>query len=286
MYELILNFLIKHNFQYLNKIVFNFSKFFLKERIVLNFLEYKFFAYPQKKQLSRWMLRNLKIWDKENIEIILSQIKNKKTIFIDIGSNYGAYSIPVAKLNNKIDVYCFDPSEKALNQLKDNIKLNNIKNIKYFKIGIGEKKKFEFFDDEIQNYKNSGSYEVNHNNLGKKILINSIDNLILNGDIIPKKHIIIKMDIEGYEFLALQGLMQTIKKYDIFILFEFSNKLILNHGNLLISFKEFLKQNNLKIYDLKFNEIKIEELFNKIKFISKDHEVLGNFIISKNKKLS
>ena len=236
MYEAILNFLIRNNFQYLNKILFNVSKFFLNKRIILDFMKFKFYAYPQKKELSRWMIRHLKIWEKEHVEIILNQIKNDNTIFIDIGSNYGAYSIPVAKLKNKTNVYCFDPSEKALNQLKDNIRLNDIKNIKYFKLGVGEKEKTVYFDDEIKNYKNSGSYEINNNNLGKKILINSIDNLIEDREIIPKKNIIIKMDIEGYEYLALQGLIKTIKNYDVFIFFEFSNKIILNYDYLFILF--------------------------------------------------
>jgi FkbM family methyltransferase len=282
MYETILNFLIRNNFQSLNKILFHSFKFFLKKRIVLNFLKYKFYAYPQKKELSRWMIRNLKIWDKNSVEIILNQIKNDNAIFIDIGSNYGAYSIPVAKLKNRINVYCFDPSEKALNQLKDNIELNDIKNIKYFKVGVGEKKKTVFFNDEIKNYKNSGSYEINNKVSGKKILINSIDNLIENNEIIPKKNIIIKMDVEGYEFLVLQGLIKTIKKYDVFIFFEFSIKIIANHDNLLISFTKFLKQNNLKIFNSEFYEVKIEDLFDKIKHLPKRYEVLDNYIISKN----
>ena len=131
MYEAILNFLIRNNFQSLNKILFKVFKFFLKKKIVLNFLKYKFYAYPQKKEMSRWMIKHLKIWDESDIEIIANQIKNDNAIFIDIGCNYGAYSIPIAKLKSNINVYCFDPSEKVLNQLKDNIKLNDIKNIKY-----------------------------------------------------------------------------------------------------------------------------------------------------------
>ena len=282
MYETILNFLIRNNFQDLNKILFKVFKFFLKKKIVLNFLRYKFYAYPQKKELSRWMIKNLKIWDESSVEMIINQIKNDNTTFIDIGSNYGAYSIPIAKLKNKINVYCFDPSEKALNQLKDNIVLNDIKNIKYFNVGVGEKNKTAFFNDEIKNYNNSGSYEISNKYSGKKILINSIDNLIDDGKIIPKKKIVIKMDIEGYEFLALQGLIKTIKKYDIFIFFEFSKKLVLNHDNLLISFTKFLKENNLKIFNSEFYEVNIEDLFDKIKYLPKGHEVVGNYIITKN----
>ena len=282
MYETLLNFLIRNNLQDLNKLFFKVFKFFLKKKIVLNFLKYKFYAYPQKKELSRWMIKNLTMWDKDSIEMIINQIKNDNTIFIDIGCNYGAYSIPIAKLKNKINVYCFDPSEKALNQLKDNIVLNDIKNIKYFNIGVGEKNKTAFFNDEIKNYNNSGSYEVSNKYSGKKILINSIDNLINDGEIIPKKKIIIKMDIEGYEFLALQGLIKTIKKYDTFIFFEFSIKIVLNHDNLLILFTKFLEENNLKIFNLEFYEVKIEDLFYKIKYLPKGHEVVGNYIITKN----
>ena len=90
------------------------------------------------------------------------------------------------------------------------------------------------------------------------------------------------MDIEGYEFLAIQGLKQTISKYNVFIFFEFSKKLILNHDNLQILLKKFLEQNNLKLFNLKFDQIKIEELFDEIKYIPKGHEVLGNYVISKN----
>ena len=282
MYEIISNFLIRNNFLYLNKIIFKLFKFFLKKRIVLNFLKYKFYAYPQKKEISRWMIKNLEIWDKDSVEMIINQIKNDNTIFIDIGCNYGAYSIPIAKLKNKINVYCFDPSKKALNQLKDNILLNDIKNIKHFNLGVGEKHKTAFFNDDIKNYDNSGLYEISNKYSGKKILINSIDNLIDDGEIIPKKKIIIKMDVEGYEFLVLQGMKKTIKKYDVFIFFEFSIKMVLNHDNLLISFTKFLKENNLKIFNSEFNEIKLEDLFDKIKFLPKGHEVVGNYIISKN----
>ena len=71
MYEIILNFLIRNNFLYLNKIIFKLFKFFLKKRIVLNFLKYKFYAYPQKKEISRWMIKNLEIWDKDSVEMII-----------------------------------------------------------------------------------------------------------------------------------------------------------------------------------------------------------------------
>ena len=80
----------------------------------------------------------------------------------------------------------------------------------------------------------------------------------------------------------LQGLIKTIKKYDVFIFFEFSTKIVLNHYDLLSLFTKFLKENNLKIYNSEFYEVKIEDLFDKVKHLPKGHEVVGNYIISKN----
>ena len=281
LFEYIANTSIKYNSRLLYKIFFIIFKFFLKKKIILKFPECKFFAYPQKKDLSRWMIRNLKIWDEKMIKIIIQNIKINKSIFIDIGCNYGAYSIPISKIDSSLNVFCFDPSKKSLKRLVDNINLNNLKNIKYFELGIGELKKSVFFDDDLINYKNSGSYQINNKNIGYKINIDSIDNLIERNEIQPQENIFVKMDVEGYEFFALKGLVNTIANYNIMIFFEFSKKIFENHKFLKEEFIEFIKINNLKIYNIDFIEQKPEELFLNIKNLEKNHDVLGNFILCK-----
>ena len=282
-FELIANISIKYNLRFSYKIFYILFKFFLKKKIILNFKNYKFYAYPEKKDLSRWMIRNLKIWDKKNIYLIKNKIYKKEAIFLDIGCNYGAYSIPIAKYNEKINIYCFDPSKKSVDKLIENIKLNQIKNIKFFQIGIGEKVKKVNFDDNLTNYKNSGSYQVINSNAGTKIDINSIDNLILDGIITPKENIFIKIDIEGYEFFALQGLTKTIKDFHVMIFFEFSRNILKNHENFKFKFKEFIKTNNLIITNNEFEEQDLDEMFIKLNKLSSDHEVLDNFILIKKK---
>ena len=281
LFEYVANASIKYDLRLLYKIFFIIFKFFLRKKIILKFSECKFFAYPQKKELSRWMIRNLKIWEEKMINIIIKNIKKNDSIFIDIGCNYGAYSIPVSKTNSNLNVYCFDPSKKSLKRLVENINLNNLKNIKYFELGIGEVRKSVFFDDDLINYKNSGSYQINNKNIGYKINIDSIDNLIERNEIQPRENIFIKMDIEGYEFFALKGLVNTITKYNVMIFFEFSKKIFENHKFLKKEFIEFININNLKIYDIDFIELKPEELFLNIKNIKKNHDVLGNFILYK-----
>jgi len=111
--------------------------------------------------------------------------------------------------------------------------------------------------------------------------VESIDNLIKKKFIKPKENIFIKIDIEGYEFYALQGLIKTINNYNVTILFEFSKKILQNHSNLEKELFKFLNDNNLRIYNLKFIEQKVKDLFLEINKLNKEHEVLGNFILCK-----
>ena len=278
-YQYIANVCIKYDLKIFYYLIYKIFKFFLNKKIILNFRKYKFAAYPQKKELSRWMIRNLKIWDNSLIELITKNINQKNSIFIDVGCNYGAYSIPLSKIKNIADIYCFDPSKKSLDRLIENIELNKIKKIKYFNLGIGEKNKTVFFDDNIKNYKNSGSFEINQSQIGYKIKVNSIDNLIEKRIINAKKKIFIKIDIEGYDFFALKGLVKTIRKYNVFIVFEFSKKILKHHKNLETDMINFIKDNNLIIYNTQFIEQKLKKLFVNIKKLEENHEVLDNFIL-------
>ena len=284
-YQYIANVCIKYDLKIFYYLIYKIFKFFLNKKIILNFRKYKFAAYPQKKELSRWMIRNLKIWDNSLIELITKNINQKNSIFIDVGCNYGAYSIPLSKIKNIVDIYCFDTSKRSLDRLIENIELNKIKKIRYFNLGIGEKNKIVFFDDNIKNYKNSGSFEINQSQIGYKIKVNSIDNLIEKRIINAKKNIFIKIDIEGYDFFALKGLVKTIRKYNVFIVFEFSKKILKHYKNLETDMINFIKDNNLIIYNTQFIEQKLKKLFVNIKKLKKNHEVLDNFILVNKKNI-
>ena len=55
---------------------FSLFKFFVKSKLILPFKNYKFYSSFSKKDLSRWMLKNLAEWDKESVEKISYFIKN------------------------------------------------------------------------------------------------------------------------------------------------------------------------------------------------------------------
>ena len=251
-----------------------------KSNLILPFRNYKFYASTQKKDLSRWMVKNLAEWDKKNIQIILRLIKKYKSTFIDCGCNFGAYSIPVAKKFKNDIIYSIDASDIAIKDLKKNIDLNKIKNIKYFNIGIGEKNITKYFDDNLDRFSNSGSYRFVNNKTKKKIKLFKLDYLFDKKLIKLKKNIVIKIDIEGYDFLALKGMKKIFKKFNVIIFFEFSKILIKNSKNFDKEFVRFIERNKLDLYDLNFKRKNANELINLLKKIDNNKETIGDFIIS------
>ena len=264
---------------------FSIFKFLTKSKFILNFENYKFYASFDKKSLSRWMLKSLKPWDNENVEKVVFFIKKYNGSFVDCGCNFGAYSIPIAKKFKDQNIYAFDASKKAIHNLKQNIDLNKIKNINYFNIGIGDKNIEAYFNEDIDNLKNDGSFRFTQNNNNEKIKIYKLDDIFKNEKISLKENIIIKLDLEGFDFLALKGLSETIQKSKVIIFIEISKMLLENSENFSNEFSLFIKNNSLNIYDLSLKNKHVNEIIMSLNVSDKNRETIGDYIISNHKLL-
>ena len=264
---------------------FSIFKFLTKSKFILSFKDYKFYASFDKKSLSRWMLKNLKAWDSENVEKIIFFLKKYNGSFIDCGCNFGAYSIPIAKEFEDQNVYAFDASKKAIHKLKQNIDLNKITNISYFNIGIGDKNTEAYFNEDISDLKNDGSFRFTQNENNEKIKIYKLDDVFENDKISIKENIVIKLDLEGFDFLALKGLTKTINKSKVIIFIEISKMLLENSKNFSNEFELFIKNNKLNIYDLNLKNKNVNEVIKSINAIDINNETIGDYIISNHKLL-
>jgi FkbM family methyltransferase len=174
----------------------------------------------------------------------------KNDICIDAGANQGIYSIPFGKIvGPKGKVIAIEPMKYAQKILKSNSQINNLKNIKIFNGVVSNKKKKEILDLS----KGVGSASITRNFGQKKILkVNSetIDNLVKNYRV--KKVNFIKMDIEGCEFLALQGAKKTIQKYKPIICLECDVKSFKKINNFLkkFSYKAYLFDNGGALFKI------------------------------------
>ena len=128
---------------------------------------------------------------------------------LDIGANIGTHSIICSKYFKH--VYSFEPQKDVFNILKQNIDINHCNNVIPYNIGLSnEKTQFKMKCYDHQKSTNIGALNIVENNEEgcEKIQVVPLDLLEINNIAL------IKIDVEGHEYNALIGGMNTIKKID------------------------------------------------------------------------
>jgi FkbM family methyltransferase len=123
-------------------------------------------------------------------------------LFLDIGANIGNHCLQFKSNFPNIEILAFEPNLENYLLLKQNTKSYN--DIKCFNIGIGSQTSIVNFGDWALG--NSGTFKVTtQGNIVNLVL--KLDNIILD-----KPVSFIKMDIEGHEYSAIEGMVNLIKK--------------------------------------------------------------------------
>ena len=263
---------------YFYKIFYLIFKKIITSPILINFGTFKMFAYNNNKDLSKFMLKNLIVWDGFQVERINNIFKNKKSLFIDCGCSFGSYSVPIAKLNSTVSkVIAIDASSLAIRRLKENVLLNDINNIEIYNLGIGKEEGYANFNEDLNLLPNSGSFRFDSS--GKKLRVTTLDIILEQQSPDSFEVIFVKMDLEGYEFDGLLGFKKNIVKYKPIILFEFSRMLLQNTTFSENAFNLFLKETSYEIKDCDNNIYSIEQLVKEMNGKNEKYEVLADFLL-------
>ncbi len=141
----------------------------------------------------------------------LKKVIKKDDIIIDIGANIGYYVLLEAKLASKGKIYAIEPIPKNNDLLKRNIKLNNYKNVFVFKCALGNKQGKGTMN--ICNKSNWSSFTKNPNvKIIKEINvpITTLDRFVEKN--LHKPPTLVRMDVEGYEYQIIKGMLKTLNK--------------------------------------------------------------------------
>ena len=193
---------------------------------------------------------------------------NSKNVLVDIGSNVGSVTLPLAQLFNLSTVISIEPTKFAFSKLKKNLKLNPIlkKRVKLFNIFISnERKKVSFVHSSWKLKVEDKSHKVHLGTLKKTSNKTKTLSEVLGK--IRKRIDFIKIDVDGYEINVLRSGKRIIKKYKPLIYFEFAPYLYKEFGyspEILIDFIK--KELNYTFLNESFNEVKnIYEIGKKLK---------------------
>ena len=146
----------------------------------------------------------------------LEQIETKceKDIYVfDVGANIGYYPLIEASiLGDSANIYAIEPDPSNIEKLSKNLDLNEYDNIDILQAGLGSKISQTNLDIQ-KNSNNNVVSDINKGNNTKetiKVDIYPLDELVEEYDLPPESPIVIRMDIEGYEKFALQGMKDIL----------------------------------------------------------------------------
>lgn len=142
-------------------------------------------------------------------------------IMLDVGANIGWYSLVMGK-QAKLRVHAFEPFPSNFSMLSRNIKNNGITNVEAHQLAIADQQGHM----KLHLYKshNTGRHSlVDHGATGKFVEVETttIDAFMESKGLSQQPVEIFKIDIEGFEFAAFRGALNTLRSTR-YIFSEFS----------------------------------------------------------------
>lgn len=146
-------------------------------------------------------------YDRELTHYILKNFKNGMS-FLDVGANIGYFTLLAASLTENGTVWSIEANPKIYAQLLRNVEINNFTNVKLFNIAAGNKKSMVKMDQKFGLYSQG---TIIHEKTSQLLVEGDIEVKMERLDsIINTDMDIIKMDIEGSEALAIEGMSNLL----------------------------------------------------------------------------
>ena len=192
-----------------------------------NIIKQKFkhgiFSYYSNDQYIGKSLSEYGEWSEAEVGLLKQLLADSENI-IEVGSNIGTHTIPLAKqvLNGGI-VYAIEPQYQNHKLLLDNIKNNELKNVKVLKIAISSKEGEAYmntFDENIiGNYGDSRIFSSNFKN-AESVPVKTLDQLFYDNIEERKSIKLIKCDAQGQEANIVLGSKKIIDQYKPYLYLE------------------------------------------------------------------
>jgi FkbM family methyltransferase len=159
---------------------------------------------------------------RENYEpelAVLERFLSPGKIFIDVGANYGIYTLVASKLTGDSGrAIAFEPTMLSYSELLKNISLNNFKNVLAFRAAVSEKAGTGWLYYGTDPVSNSLGRDPRLEGGGEQVILETLDDVLRKTSI---DHVdVIKIDAEGAEELVLRGASNLLASMRPVIIYE------------------------------------------------------------------
>lgn len=152
------------------------------------------------------------IKDNKHDEVVTRLINDLsgKDIFVDIGANFGYFSLIAGK--RKLNVIAFEPSVRELNKMYRHLIKNNVSTVSVFPFALGENNEPATFNIAFQGNPGMNSFVNIPTRTSAQLKIDKVRFDSLFSDEIYQRIRLCKVDVEGFEMYVLRGFERCIDK--------------------------------------------------------------------------
>ncbi len=215
------------------------------EENCVRFKDYTVFLNPDDKTATELFLTHVNsdgwIWESHQISLFVDSIRrNTGCAVLDIGANYGAYSLSAAKLAEQDmleTLVAIEPNRNTFACLKKSIEFNGFGNkVKLVHAAVSDNHNVmcNFYADPKYSAmsKSKGESEKSSDSATYQVKCVRMDNLLSECGIDKRSRFVIKIDVEGSEPLVFAGLEETLSSAEGYqIYFEFHPTALQDSGN-------------------------------------------------------
>jgi len=142
-------------------------------------------------------------------ETLLQRLLHPGDCFVDVGANVGTLSLAAARIvGEQGRVVAIEAHPKIARYLTDNVALNGFTNVQVIHSAAGKDNTHVYLSDRRSDDQNAVG------EVGIRVPMRRLDDLIA-----PRKVRLLKIDVEGLEYMVLQGAKRLLRHTD-FVQFE------------------------------------------------------------------
>jgi FkbM family methyltransferase len=214
--------------------------------------------------------------DETPLKLLINLAKDADILF-DIGANVGIISVIVAnKMKPGSTIYSFEPVPNTFKFLNDSARVQkgNAK-VKAFNYAISSKNETLQFSNMERTTRNHIIKEAATNTI--PVTAVSLDSFCAEHKVIPQ---VLKIDIEGAEYWALQGMQQTLKNNNCKVLVEIHQEYLQANGITGKMFEDYVNSIGYKVFNIEGKEISPDKMIANVNVIlAKEHPGQAVFTI-------
>lgn len=200
-----------------------------------------------------------RVIDELPLKLLTNLAKKADTVF-DVGANVGIIATMVAReMKPGTTIYSFEPAPLSFKYLADTARVQKgSAAIKPFNFAVSSSTGKLYFTNDGNSCTNHVAKEDEANVIAVEAL--SLDAFCKQHRVVPD---VIKVDIEGAEYWALQGMEQLLKDNNINVLMEVHANFLIENNITGAMFAEIIDRIGYKVYSAEGKEINSSDILTK-----------------------